>query len=316
MSQNKSSEPERSAISITRGVDLRALRAVVAVADAGSFRRAAVLLGYTQSAVSHQISGLEMQLQAPLFTRPGGRGRVTLTPAGEAAYARARRALAEVETLSVDVYAAHRGDRATLRVGVFQTVASELLPGALRALREERPGLEVILSEVDDSEVANNLIADGRLDLALSINPVPDDRVHAIALLEDRWVILARRDNPMLELTQPNFDLLDGTEMVAWTRRWPAQLELEHTWRRRGITPRIVYRTDDNLALQRLVAAGLGVACISRLAAQRAVEPSLTWLEPHEILTPRVIALCHPRHRDASAPALSLINAIRAQVGA
>jgi DNA-binding transcriptional LysR family regulator len=77
-----------------------------------------------------------------------------------------------------------------------------------------------------------------------------------------------------------------------------------------------VYRTDDNLALQRLVAAGYGHACLDRLGAAGAVEPSLTWLEPKEILVPRTIALCYPRHRDASAEALTLMEAVRTQFGA
>jgi DNA-binding transcriptional LysR family regulator len=301
---------------IQSGVDIRWLRSLVAAADAGSFRRAGALLGYTQSAVSHHIAGLERELGARLFTRPGGRARIALTPAGEAAYRHARRVIAELDTLDVDVRAAARGERATLRVGVFQTAAAELLPTALRALREDRAGLEVILSEVDEAPAVNELLATGGLDLAITINPPPDDRVRAIALFDDPWTILTRRDSPLLNAEQPSFDLLDGTEVVAWTQRWPVQVELEEAWRRRGITPRIVYRTDDNLALQRLVAAGLGVACISRLAAQRAVEPSLTWIEPPEPLIHRTIALCHPRHRDAGAAALMLMDAIRAEAGA
>jgi DNA-binding transcriptional LysR family regulator len=99
--------------------------------------------------------------------------------------------------------------------------------------------------------------------------------------------------------------------VVAWTRRWPAEAELEDAWARRGIVPRIVYRTDDDLALQRLVAAGLGHACIGRVAASRAVDPALTWLEPREPAATRTIALCYPRHRPVTATARSLITAIR-----
>jgi DNA-binding transcriptional LysR family regulator len=72
-------------------VDLRGLRALVAVADFGSFSAAAGELGYTQSAISHQVAELERALGASLFTRPGGRGAVSLTRAGEAAYLHARR---------------------------------------------------------------------------------------------------------------------------------------------------------------------------------------------------------------------------------
>jgi DNA-binding transcriptional LysR family regulator len=297
-------------------VELRNLRALVAVADQGSFRGAARSLGYTQSAISHQIALLERGLDAPMFIRPGGRGAITLTPAGDAVYRRARRVLGEVETLGADVAAIQSGERQTLRIGVFQTATTEMLPGALRTLREQRPDVEVVLSEIDDNARTFDQMAAGRLELALLVNPEPDDRIQSIPLLEDPWVILTRRDSELAAAEVPSFDLLDGVDVVAWNRRWRSQVELERAWRRRAISPRVVYRTDDNLALQRLVAAGYGHACLDRLGAAGAVEPSLTWLEPKEILVPRTIALCHPRHRDASASALTLMNAVRSQFGA
>ncbi len=297
-------------------VDLRNLRALVAVADQGSFRGAARSLGYTQSAISHQIALLERGLDAPMFIRPGGRGAITLTPAGDAVYRRARRVLGEVETLGADVAAIQSGERQTLRIGVFQTATTELLPGALRTLREQRPDVEVVLSEIDDNARTFDQLAAGRLDLAFLVNPEPDDRIQSIPLLDDPWVILTRRDSELAAAEVPTFDLLDGVDLVAWNRRWRTQVELEKAWRRRAISPRVVYRTDDNLALQRLVAAGYGHACLDRLGAAGAVEPSLTWLEPKEILVPRTIGLCYPRHRDASASALTLMESVRAQFGA
>jgi DNA-binding transcriptional LysR family regulator len=297
-------------------LELRNLRALVAVADHGSFRAAARALGYTQSAISHQIALLERGLAAPMFIRPGGRGAITLTPAGDAVYRRARRVLGEVETLAADVAVIQTGERMTLRVGVFQTATTELLPGALRTLREQRPDVEVVLSEMDEESRTFDQLAGGQLDLAFVVNPDPDDRIQSIPLLDDPWVILTRRDSELAAAEEPSFDLLDGVDLVAWTRRWRTQVVLEQAWRRLAITPRVVFRTDDNLALQRLVASGYGHACLDRLGAAGAVEPSLTWLEPKEILIPRTIALCRPRHRDASGPAVILMDAVRAQFGA
>src|SRR5260370_6362629 len=85
MSQIRSIQPIKS------GLGLRELPAVLAVAELGSFRRAAAALGYTQSALSHQVSALEAALGQPLFDRPGGRAPVRLTPAGEAVCRRGRR---------------------------------------------------------------------------------------------------------------------------------------------------------------------------------------------------------------------------------
>jgi len=217
---------------------------LVAVADQGSFRGAARSLGYTQSAISHQIALLERGLDAPMFIRPGGRGAITLTPAGDAVYRRARRVLGEVETLGADVAAIQSGERQTLRIGVFQTATTELLPGALRTLREQRPDVEVVLSEIDDNARTFDQMAAGRLELAFLVNPEPDDRIQSIPLLDDPWVILTRRDSELAAAEVASFDLLDGVDVVAWNRRWRTQVELEKAWRRRAISPRVVYRTD------------------------------------------------------------------------
>jgi DNA-binding transcriptional LysR family regulator len=301
--------------SIEKQIDLRGLRALVAVSDSGSFRGAAAELGYTQSAVSHQIAELERAVGASLFMRPGGRGHVSLTPAGEAAYVHARRVLTELDALDASVQATHRGERTVVRVGVFQTAAAELLPTALRLLREEWPGIEVVLVDTGDDPRLVDWLAQGKLDLALTINQQPDDRIELIRLFEDPWVVLTHRDSELAAAERPSFELLDGADVVAWTSRWPVQQELESAWRRRGITPKVVYRTDDNLALQRLVAARLGHACIGRLAARTAIDSELTWLAPPDILTPRTVALCHPRRRDLDQAARALSSALRTQFG-
>jgi DNA-binding transcriptional LysR family regulator len=305
--------PERSVHSIIPGIGLRELRAVLAVAELGSFRRAAQDLGYTQSALSHQVATMERALGRPVFTRPGGRGQVKLTPAGEAVCRRARRAFSEVEAIAFEAEAAEGGQTSRVRVGGSQTTAAEVMPGALRAFREDYPDVEVALWEYDSFEAVASALSRGRVELGFAHNPMPDDRVESIPLLDDSWVILTRRDSSIADIERPSFEVLDGKDVVAWNRKLQVQAELEDAWMRRGIAPRIVYRTDDNLALQRLVAAGLGHACIGRLAARRAIDPSLTWLTPKEFLGPRQIALSYPRNRQMSATTSALMSAIRAQ---
>ena len=303
----------RSINPIKNGLGLRELRAVVAVAEFGSFRRAAAELGYTQSALSHQVASLEGALGWPLFHRPGGRGQVRLTPAGEAVRRRARRVLSEVEGIAVEAEEAERGASVPIRVGVSQTTAAEIMPAVLQAFRVEYPGVEVVLSDIDDDASVADALSKGHLDLAFSVDPQPDDRIEALPVLDDPLVLLTRRDSEIAELEHPGVEVFDGLDLVAWTRRWKGQRDLEERWSLWGITPRIVYRTDDNLALQRLVAAGLGHACIGRLAARRAVDPSLTWLWPRELLSPRRVALCYSRQRQLTATTLALIVAIRGQ---
>jgi len=189
------------------------------------------------------------------------------------------------------------------------------MPAALRAFRDDHPGVEVVLVAADELESSRDGLLRGDFDLAFSYNSETDEYIEAIAVVEDSWVILTRRDSAIASLDRPEFTVLDQQDLVAWARRWRGQAELEDGWARRGIAPKIVYRTDDNLALQRLVAAGLGHACIGRVAASRAVDPALTWLEPDEATAQRTIALCYARHRPVTATARTLITAIRSQGG-
>jgi len=297
-------------------IGLRELSAVVAVADAGSFRRAAESLGYSQSAVSHQISVLERTLGTPLFDRPGGRGAVSLTAAGQSTYRHARRALAAVEAMAADARRSAPGGPGPIRVGAFGTAAAEVLPTALVTLNEERPGTAVVIAKETESQDLIASLAKGELDLAFVLNPPPDERVEIIPLIEDPWVILTRKDDPACHELAPSFDMLHEARLVAWNRHWRTQAELEDLLGRRGIEPTIVYRTDDNLALQRLVALGLGHALVGRLAARTAADDRLTWLEPHEQIVRRHIALCYPRQREVSGAVLTLVDAVRAQGGA
>jgi DNA-binding transcriptional LysR family regulator len=304
----------RSTWPIKNGLGLRELRAVLAVAELGSFRSAAADLGYTQSALSHQVQALEAALGSPLFDRPGGRAPVRLTPAGEAVCRRARRVLSEVEAVAADVEEAERGSCLRLRVGVSQTMAAEIMPPALRAFRTGYPSVEVVLHEAEEPAVISDALRRGLLDFAFSDEARSDQFLQTEPLLEDPWVILTRRDSPIAELQHASCDVLDGLDLVAWPGEWSWQLEIEQAWQRRGITPKIVYRTNDTLALQRLVAAGLGHACTGRLMASRAVDPALTWLNLHDSLRPRQIVLCTPRHRQLPTTALALIADIRASL--
>lgn len=303
----------RSTESINFEISLKELQAFVCVADLGSFRRASAELGYTQSALSHQVATLEQKLSQQLFIRPGGRGAVKLTVAGEAACRRARRTLSEARAIFVDIEEHTGGERLQIRVGVTQTIAAEIMPPALRQFREVHPGVEVTLSEVDGDEVVLNGLGSGKFDLGFVNTMAPDERVDMVPVTEDRWVILTRRGSPISATEHPGLDLLDGTDLVAWTRRWRAQRELEELMSRRGIAPRIVYRTDDNLALQRLVAAGLGNACVGQLSVISAMDPSLTWLVPRDALGSHPIVLCYPRGHTPKHALATLISAIRAQ---
>ena len=124
------------------GLDLRHLVALKAIADEGSFGKAAERLGYTQSAISQQIAALERIVGLRLIERPGGPRPISLTEAGQILLRHADAIQARLLAAKADMSALEAGDAGRLRVGTFQSVGAKIIPrllrGSPRATRRSR----------------------------------------------------------------------------------------------------------------------------------------------------------------------------------
>ena len=175
------------------GVEIRHLAALEAVVETGSFGRAGVELGYSQSAISQQIAALERA--AGLTTARASRR----APAGDAdrggaaAAAARRRASAAMRAAEADLHALAEGEAGTLRVGTFQSAGVRLLPGAMRRYVERWPGVQVRLVEAGYDEELLALLERGELDLAFVLEN-DDPAFERTASLSDPYVLLAPSD--------------------------------------------------------------------------------------------------------------------------
>src|SRR4051794_10517105 len=129
------------------GVELRHLAALQALADEGTFGRAAHRLGYTQSAISQQIATLERIVGARLVERPGGPRPVTMTEAGRLLLRHAESIMARLQAAQADIAALSSGAAGTLRVGVFQSVGAKVLPTVMRRFHGAWPEVDIELRE-------------------------------------------------------------------------------------------------------------------------------------------------------------------------
>ncbi len=121
-------------------LDLRHLRALMAVAEEGSFIDAAYRLGVSQAAVSQQIAGLERAVGQRAFDRPGGPRPVTLTPAGRALLAHAEQVMATLEAAERELGDLASGTGGRLTIGTYQSVSVQLLPDVVsRFLANRKP---------------------------------------------------------------------------------------------------------------------------------------------------------------------------------
>jgi DNA-binding transcriptional LysR family regulator len=291
------------------GIEMRHLVAFETVVETGSFARAAEQLGYTQSAVSVQIAALERAAGTRLLDRPGGRKPVVPTDAGVRMLRHAVRLSAQLQAAEADLTALAEGTANTLRVGTFQTVSIRVLPDAVRALIQERPGIEVRLHEAPWDQVLTDLVERGQLDLTFGTTP-PVGPFDHIELLRDPYVLLTQTGSALAQRgVVPSLTEIGRMPLIAYSR---STYGVEGFLRDRGIEPNVVFRTDESAALQRLVGAGVGNALVARLSIDAGV-PGVVAIDASTRVPPRTIGLIWHRDATLSAAAETFVAAARAR---
>ncbi|HEY3766615.1 MAG TPA: LysR substrate-binding domain-containing protein [Gaiellales bacterium] len=289
------------------GVELRHLAALQAIAQHGSFGRAASALGYTQSAVSQQIATLERIVGPRLIERPGGPRPVELTEAGRMLLAHAEAIVARLQAARADMEALQAGEAGTLRVGAFQSAGARILPELLRRFTAAWPQVGIRLEEAEDESLLG-AIEDGGLDLAFVMLPVPGAAVETVELVSDPYVLLTQADSPLARAqTPPTFREIGAMPLIGYRTCLGGQ-QVEERLRTAGVEPRMAFRSDDNATLQAMVAAGMGIALVPRLTVNEA-DSRVTVIELGDRVPPRLIGLAWHRDRYRSPAALAFVEA-------
>jgi DNA-binding transcriptional LysR family regulator len=181
-------------------MDLRQLRYFLAVAELGSFTRAAAATGRTQQALSKGIHALEHQLGARLFER--GAREARLTPIGRLLMEHARTADEAVRNFEARLVEMQTGDEGEVRIGTGPTPAAFLVAPAVLALRRFWPKIRVKVSTGILPELVPALLT-RELDVVVTLNTMtdeeglPDARLHAEVLMHDEYRILANARHPL-----------------------------------------------------------------------------------------------------------------------
>ena len=285
------------------GVELRHFLALEAVAREGSFGKAAVALGYTQSAVSQQIATLERQVGQKLIERPGGPRPVSLTEAGRLLLTHAEAIAARVAAAQADLSALGDGEAGALRVGVFQSVGQRILPTLMRRFIESWPKVEVTLTESADDRELLSLVERGDLDLTFSDLPLVEGPFEAVELLRDPYVLVVPASS---DVTNPSLREIAQMDLIGH-KHCRTLVRVESAFRH---PPRYVFQSDHNQTLQALVAAGVGVALVPRLTVDENEETTRVIELPK--LPPRVLAIAWHRDRYRSPAARAFVETAQA----
>jgi len=241
----------------------RQLQYAVAVAEARSFRQAAALCGVSQPSLSAQLAQLEQALGVRLFERD--RRRVLVTQAGEDLVARARRLLVDTDDLLDS--ARRLGDplAATLRLGVIPTISPYLLPELVPALRRAQPRLVVRWIE-DKTSALVRAVREGTLEAALLALEVDLGDLEREELARDPFVLAVPRTHALAKSPGPaELSELDGASVLL--------LDDGHCLRDQALavcalagTQELDFRATSLSTLSQMVAAGVGITLLPRLA--------------------------------------------------
>ena len=302
-------------------LDVTRLRVLVAVARHGSVTAAARSLNYAQPSISHHIARLEAETGARLLQR-AGRG-VRLTEAGRLLAERAEEIIGRLDAAENEL-AAHVGLReGRVRLAAFPSALGTIVPAAAARLEAESPGMDLMLAEAEPPEALRMLRA-GFVDVALVFRhcqqdagpgpPSSDEEGTRGRLLLDEPVHLVTR-MPGGEAGAPGPADLSAHAK----RRWIAGCERCRGYLLRqcalaGFTPKIAFTTDDYVAVQALVAAGLGVTTLPGLCLRAARHPGICAV-PLPGARRQVLAMTYGEPPDPPAAA-HLIDVLAVAAGA
>jgi DNA-binding transcriptional LysR family regulator len=295
------------------GVELRHFLALEAVSREHSFAKAAVALGYTQSAVSQQIATLERLVGQKLVERPGGPKPVSLTEAGRLLLTHAEAIAARVAAAQADLTALEDGEAGTLRVGVFQSVGQRILPELMRRYLASWPKVGVSLTEsADDSDLLAQ-VERGELDLTFSDLPLTEGPFESVELLRDPYVLVVPAGSEQASRHSP-LSLREVAQLPLIGHKFcRTRIQIETVFRE---PLDYVFQSDHNQTVQALVAAGVGMALVPRLTMD--AQDESTELIDLPKLPPRVIALAWHRDRYRTPAARAFVDtaqAVCAEVG-
>lgn len=287
-------------------IDQYQLRYFLAVAETGSFSRAAKRVSVTQPSLSAGIAKLERELGARLFDRD--RQGVALTPAGSRFLVRARRIAAEYEHALVEL--SEVSDPTLLRIGVLGTIPTPMIEDLLQQHRALGSGEALEVLDGSERDIAERLER-GRIDVALTVVRPQHARFHPEVLARERYMMVLPLDHPLADKDEVMAEKL-ARDRMALRRHCEALPEINRFFIARGVRPRFVLKTTSDERVLAVVRAGAGVGMMPECFA----EPAVRFVPVKDFELTRDVGLLHASEAHI-APALAspFIGLVRRHYG-
>jgi DNA-binding transcriptional LysR family regulator len=251
-------------------MEIRQLKAFVAIAEARTFTAAAHRIHYTQAALSMQIKQLEKEVGVPLFTRMPR--RVVLTEAGERLLERAHHILREHDAALAELAELAVAKHGRLRVGSASgMVSSDSLPVILKQLRRTHPHADVSVSSGTSEELVKKILG-GEIDTAFISLPVEARNVETEMLSRDQLVAIASPRHRMAGQKVVSAFALAGERLILGERGGNTRRLIDEFFAEAGLRPTVAMELSRQQAIKNMVAADMGVGIVPLSVARDDVE--------------------------------------------
>lgn len=265
-------------------MEIRQLRAFVAIAETGTFTAGALRVHVTQAAISMQIRQLESEVGARVFVRAPR--HVILTEAGEQLLRRARHILREHDAAIDEIAELAGAERGRLRIGSASAmVLSEQLPAVLKELRKQHPAAEISVVS-GTSEVLVDQILAGEVDVAFVSLPVDVRGIKTERLSEDQLVAIASPRHRLAKQRTISAYTLAGERLILGERGGNTRRLIDQFFAQAGATLRVAMELSRQQAIKRMVEEDMGVGIVPLQSVREEVEKGKLvrwWIEGAQI---------------------------------
>ena len=243
-------------------MEMQQLRYFVAIAEQGSFSKAAQSCFVAQPSLSQQISKLEQELGVPLFDRTGK--RVLLTAAGHMLLEHARSILSTVEYAGRELRDAVSRGSGRLSVGFIPTIAPYLLPGVLQTFLSKNPDVDLTIHE-DYTDRLVAALCEGTIDVAIAALPLEHPLLEFEELGRDPLLLSLPANHPLA--TKPEVLVSDvaAEPFLLLQEMHCLTDQIMSFCRSRDFLPRVVCRNTQVSTVQALLATGHGISLLPAL---------------------------------------------------
>ena len=296
-------------------VELRQLATFVAVAEDGSFTRAADRLHVVQSAVSAGVRKLEDELGANLFDR--STHHVELTDSGRALLPAARATLAAAQAARDAVDEARGGLRGKVVLGTMQAQGMRAidLAGLLAAFRAHHPGVEVAIRHSGGSTEMAREVLDGRMDLAFVALPgrAPPG-LKLIPLASEPIMLAVPAGHPLARRARVELASLRDQTLVDLPAGWGIRMAVDRSFAAAGITRSIAFEVNDTATMVELIRNALAIGMLPRSFVDPGGEIEFVPIHDHPPEFQTAIAI--PANRVLSAATRAMLETIKHRTNA